>query len=513
MKPSASLVGSGINRTLARKPDTMKKLTPFVLIMFLSSCAMPPSHTQELSGQPCPTNAATTYAQNPVANTLMHVGGNLLATAAANYSQHYGQQLGKLLGNLVSPKKKQQPQEASNDFNQGFPNDQNDGSFESFPQEDGAFDPNLNEPFPGGEGEPFPQDGEFNESFDPNAIPEDQFGGNEEEGSFPTETSQNFPPEEDVGFEEGGAQNLPNEEVDPNFSDEPISRGIPGPYGTAQAQVDPCVPLDGTQPNEPYYTGGPNEGYPSDPNVGSPTPTGSPYENQTEGDYSYNANVNTPPYDENEPRTQAPYPAYSEHGPSQGQPMGIDVVLVRKAIRNGAPIVVPIQDGEILKDGRGNPHAGDKFRIMFRANSNSYVYVIAIDGSGWAQGVFPPPGAPLENPVTKDTPYVLPGGSNWFSLDQIRGVETIFVVVSHTPRRDIEDVLKGITGRERPATATLQQVTKAAIIPHGFGGVRPSQTPFGLNLGSGGEQQVLPTSFFARTAGEDLRVTRWFRHQ
>ena len=504
----------------------MIKLTPFVLIMFLSSCAMPPSHTQGLSGQPCPTHAATSYAQNPLANTLMHVGGNLLATAASNYSQHYGQQLGKLLGNLVSPKKKPRPQEASNNFNQGFPNDQNDGSFESFPQEDGAFYPNLNEPFPGGEGEPFPQDGGFNEPFDPNAIPEDQFGGTEEQGSVPTETSQNFPPEENVNFEEGGAQSFPNEGVDPNLSEEPISRGIPGPYDTTQAQGDPCLPIDGTQPNEPYYTGGPNDGYPYDPNAGYPPPTGNPYGNQTEGEYPYDPNVTTQPYDENEQTTQAAYPTYpeqnkpghnpasiSEHGQVQGQPIGLDVVLVRKAMRNGTPVVVPIQDGDILKDGRGNPHAGDKFRIMFRANSNSYIYVIAIDGSGWAQGVFPPPSAPLENPVTKDQPYVLPGGSNWFSLDQIRGVETIFVVASQTPRRDIEDVLKGITGRERPATATLQQVTKAAIIPHGFGGARPSQTPFGLNLGSGGEQQVLPTSFFARTAGEDLRVTRWFRHQ
>ena len=476
----------------------MKKVTPFVLIIFLSSCAMPPSHTQQLTGQPCPSHAATTYAHNPLANTLMHVGGNLLATAATNYSQHYGQQLGKLLGNLVSPKKKQLPQETSNDFNQEFSTDQNDGSFDSFPGE---------------EGEPFPQDGGFNEHFDPNTIPEDQFGGTGEDGSFPAETSQDFPLEENVNFEDGGTPNFPNEEVGPNFNQEPISRGIPGPYGTAQAQGDPCVPNNRTQPNEPYYTGGTNEGDPYDPNTGYPPPTGTPYGKETEGEYPYDPNVNTQPYDETEPTPQAPDPTYSEQGEPQGQPIGLDVLLVRKAMRNGAPIVVPIQDGDILKDGRGNPHAGDKFRIMFRANSDSYIYVIAIDGSGWAQGVFPPPSAPLENPVTKDTPYVLPGGSNWYSLDQFRGVETIFVVASHTPRRDIEDVLKGITGRERPATATPRQVTKAAIIPHGFGGARPSQTPFGLNLGSAGVQQVIPTSFFARTAGEDLRVTRWFRHQ
>ena len=481
----------------------MKKLTPFILIMFLSSCAMPPGHPQQFGGQPCPGNAAASHAQNPLANTLMHVGGNLLATAAANYSQHYGQQLGKLLGNLVSPKKKQPPQETVNDFNQEFLSDPNDGSFDSFPQDDGSFDPGQGESFPGGEGEP----------FDPNAFPEDQFGGTGEEGSFPTETSQDFPLEENGSFEDGGAENFPDEVGDPNFNEEPIARGIPGPYAATPAQGNPCLPNAGTQPNEPYYTGGPTEGDPYNPNVAYSQPTTDSYENQTEGDYSYNSGGNTQPYTENEANQQAPYPSDSELGDPQGQPMGLDVLLVRKAMRNGAPIVVPIQDGDILKDGRGNPHAGDKFRIMFRANSDSYIYVIAIDGSGWAQGVFPPPSAPLGNPVTKDQPYVLPGGSNWYSLDQFRGVETIFVVASHTPRRDIEDVLKGITGRERPATATPRQVTQAAIIPHGFGGARPSQTPIGLNLGNAGVQQVLPTSFFARTAGEDLRVTRWFRHQ
>jgi len=27
------------------------------------------------------------------------------------------------------------------------------------------------------------------------------------------------------------------------------------------------------------------------------------------------------------------------------------------------------------------------------------------------------------------------------------------------------------------------------------------------------QQELLPTTYFVKTAGEDLRITRWFRHQ
>ena len=142
---------------------------------------------------------------------------------------------------------------------------------------------------------------------------------------------------------------------------------------------------------------------------------------------------------------QPGYQQYPQHGqPYQNPdeetkvPISLDVLLVKKHLVNGVKSYLPIKDGDVLFDGRGNPQAGDKFRVMFRANTNCYVYVIAVDGTAWAQGIFPPASNPFANPVKAGQQYLLPEGNNWFSLDQFKGIETIFFVASHERRPDIE---------------------------------------------------------------------------
>ena len=250
----------------------------------------------------------------------------------------------------------------------------------------------------------------------------------------------------------------------------------------------------GNDPNSPYsQIEDPNGQY--DPNVEYGPGRSDPYSGQTGESHSYDQQTG--------------------YGTNQiaNVPISLDVLLVKKVMRNGAQTLVPIRDGDVLKDGRGNPHAGDKFRIMFRANTNCYVYVIAIDGSAWAQGVFPPPGNPLANPIKKDQQYTIPEGRNLFSLDQFRGIETIFFVASPQRREDIEHIMTRIAGRERHPSETPVQVTEAPVVPHGYSGLHPSQSPFAVKTGTGNEQVILPTTFFAKTAGEALRITRWFRHQ
>ena len=218
--------------------------------------------------------------------------------------------------------------------------------------------------------------------------------------------------------------------------------------------------------------------------------------------------------DESYPQSQEGYEAETnDQSTEQPNSISLDVLLVKKTIRNGAVTLMPIRDGDVLRDGRGNAQAGDKFRIMFRANTNCYVYVISIDGSAWAQGVFPPPGNPFANPVIAGKQYVIPENDNWFSLDQFKGIETIFFVASGEKRDDIETIMTRIAGHERKPSDTPQQVTEAPIIPQGFAGARRSQSPFAIQTGLQQGQQLLPTTFFAKTAGEALRVTRWFRHQ
>jgi hypothetical protein len=187
------------------------------------------------------------------------------------------------------------------------------------------------------------------------------------------------------------------------------------------------------------------------------------------------------------------------------------VALLRKTLVNGRPVPVPIQDGDVLKDGRGDPQAGDKFKIVFRPVADCFVYVIAIDGSGWAQGLFPSKNSSSMNPVRKGQEYLLPEGPYWYSLDQYRGVETIYFVAAYQRRADIEEILVKIAGRERSATAVPEKVEQAPVLPHGFSTIQPGQ-PAVVKTESG-ETPVTPMRFFANQAGEDLRVTRWFRHE
>jgi hypothetical protein len=215
------------------------------------------------------------------------------------------------------------------------------------------------------------------------------------------------------------------------------------------------------------------------------------------------------------------FPAGAPTGTNQGYsanaglpavtPIAVDVALVRKTVANGRVVPVAIADGEVLRDGRGDPQAGDKFKIVVRPNTDCFLYIIAIDGSGWAQGLFPSKNSPSSNPVSSGREYVLPDGPYWYSLDQFRGVETIYVVASYRQRADIEAILTKIAGRERSPLAVPQQVQQAPVLPNGYGGTQPGQPA--LVQTESGTAPIAPTTFFAAKAGEDLRVTRWFRHE
>ncbi len=394
----------------------MKRAILIILFCSAVSCASFPAQSSQGVGDPCSQNPASAQPTT-LMGSIMQIGGNLLSTAATNFSQHYGEKLQTLLQNLITPKKKAEPSPVVAPVGPegGVPQFE-DGTEGGFEGEEG-FDPGAEGQIVGGE--------EFEGGFDPEAIPEEEF----------------VPAVQSRGVEELG----PGE--------------VSGHFVIGNAEANPCAPV--TQTVE----------------VGA----------GVEGGVS---------------------------GLTEDVvPVSLDVLLVKKTIRNGTVTVLPIQDGEILRDGRGDPHAGDKFRIMFRSNVEGYIYVIAIDGSGWAQGLFPPPNNPFANPVTSGQQFILPDESNWFSMDQVRGVETIFFVASLQPRPDIEAIMKEISGRERPAKGSFQPVTQAAIIPNGYGQSQPSQQPLIFPALPNQQQTILPTSFFANSAGEDLRVTRWFRHQ
>lgn len=428
------------------------------------------------------------------------------------------------------------------DPNTGLPFDPgfaDEGQFqEEFPQEGDQFEPEFGDQ---GQFEPAAEEGIG--EFDPNIQGDTQtrgVSGRSPHAVFPSQPcnpqqqvqgypAANQPYGHDPAYQSGGYDPYAQQQgQDPYGQTDPYGQqGYPqDPYGQQDTQqqgqnpygqTDPYAQQDypqdpyGQEPHQQDPYG--QQGYPEDP-YGQQPQQPDPY-----GQQEYQENPYGQEPQQQDPYAQQGYPQNSntssgyagQEGATNG--IGLDVVMLKKTIRNGAAVMLPIKDGDVLQDGRGNAKAGDKFRIMFRPHTDGYVYVVAIDGSGWAQGIFPPPTSPLANPVKAGHEYTLPEGNNWFSLDQFKGIETIFFVASQEKRQDLEEVLQSITGHERPATATPQQVTKVAMVPYGVGGARPSAKGFNLPSASGTDQTIIPTSYFSKTAGQDLRLTRWFRHE
>ncbi len=491
---------------------------------------MPPSHRQIYFGSYGLTMAAMTTIMGLsflfpssggagfLDNTL-DFGKDLLAKAAINYTNKYEKKLGQLLQSLRQPGAGHQP--FIQDITPGNPYDPN-GPF-------GITNPNYGNQYGGN---PYGQ----NPGYDQRGH---QYGyeGQTAEFGYPTDPNYGgYPPGDPNAYPQGQGSYDPYNPNQGNHSS--------GGYGQYPNQTSPVDPIYGNNPSgqlQPYDQG--QGGYPSnDPNRGSSGYPSTPYPQQGGQNPSYQyggERYSGQPdplspqgrYDPYQPHAQSPQsPAYTQpappsypSNPSVDAPtlpaigmvegLRLDVALVKKTFVNGAETLTPIQDGDILKDGRGNAKAGEKFRMMFRANTDCYVYVIAIDGSAWAQGVFPSLTLPFANPIKQGQQYVIPDNNNWFSLDQFKGIETVFFVASPDKRQDIEEILASIGGRERhPATAP-QQVTEAPIIPAGFHGRQQSTTPFTLGQSSASDQDLMPTTYFTQKAGEALRVTRWFRHE
>jgi hypothetical protein len=529
----------------------------FVIATMVAACATPNGSGSLSPVDPCQPGGAQTslnpqssFVQQNFLNPLARIGGTLLATAAANYSGKYTKKLNKLLTKLVTPKKKkkkkpnQQFVDQSNQFdnqggqpdfgfenqvapNTGFPIQDPSGfpGQDDFGQTQGQIDPNTGFPIDPGFGEEeqfqqgFPQEGVQPRGV-PGQFPHATFPSNPcDQQMNPQTYPTGYPQNQPYGYDPNVAQQGQPYPNDPNYQGQGYD-----PYSQQQGQA----PSGQAYPSDPYA----QQGYPQDPysQQQGQDPYGQPYPSDPYAQQGYPQDpygqqpTQQDPYAQqgypNDPYAQQGYPQdpyaptdYQTVGGTIGTPIGLDVVMVKQTRRNGTTVMVPMQDGDVLKDGRGNVNAGDKFRIMFRPHTDGFVYVVAIDGSGWAQGIFPPPTSPLANPVKAGEQYVLPEGNNWFSLDQFKGIETIFFVASQEKRQDLEEILQSITGRERPATATPQQVTKVAMVPYGVGSARPSGQGFNLSAGSGQDQPIMPTSYFAKAAGEDLRLTRWFRHE
>jgi hypothetical protein len=244
-------------------------------------------------------------------------------------------------------------------------------------------------------------------------------------------------------------------------------------------------------------------GQPAQPGYGGPSPYGQPQQQQASGGYgTAGQQYGGPPYGGAGvyPRSVSP------------EPVAVDVALVRQKITAKGKDVVLMNDGDVLTDGGVNKEAGDRFKIVVRTNCDCYLYIMSIDGSSWAEAVFPGKENKTPNPVKKDQEYAFPEGPHWFSLDQVKGIESFFVVASANRRADLEESIAQMVAETRPATTIVAKVEEPPVVPRGVGSVKPRGI-ITVKDDTGTAVQVTSLSYAASQPGQDVTVTRWFKHE
>lgn len=229
----------------------------------------------------------------------------------------------------------------------------------------------------------------------------------------------------------------------------------------------------------------------------------------TQEEYGYEDNHNSydpaaaPAYGDDPYQTAGYYP--------EGTP-SIDAALIGRSYDG----TLQVMDSGVTLRGPGNGYPGDRVGVAFAPASDVYVYVVAFDSTGWIQALYPDPALGHRNPVPTGQEILLPGES-LFGLDNVTGVETIYILASNSPRHDVESQLAPFFGKERPpgAQPVYRSVERPIIISRGLTGLRPAsvnQVSTSTSL-PGDDHELVMNSFLAGDGADELVITLWFNHE
>lgn len=323
----------------------------------------------------------------------------------------------------------------------------------------------------------------------------------------------------------GGTQNPYGQSTNPSgaatspYGSQP-SYGNANPYGSTapgQSAYDPNNPYGSASAQQGYgqSSSAYGQAYGQQPASGSTSPYGTQPAPPTYGGYgSSGQTYGTQPYGgASSYGGQQAYGGGGIYGRGVGtEPVAVDVAMIRQKVTEKGKEVVLMNDGEVLKDGGTNKEAGDRFKIVVRTNCDCYLYITTIDGSGWAEPVFPTHDGKIQNPVKKDQEYAFPADGHWYTLDQVKGIETFFVVASANRRQDLEESFAQLSAEKRPDVKIVAKVEEPPVIPRGVGSVNVRGI-LKVQDDTGTAVQVTPLSYAASQSGQDVTVTRWFKHE
>ena len=212
--------------------------------------------------------------------------------------------------------------------------------------------------------------------------------------------------------------------------------------------------------------------------------------------------------------------AAARSGDGAAPPLEVDAtILARRTQADGRPgLPEPLDDGAVLNDrGGGQDNGADSLKIQVRTSDPCYLYVVAIDATGWAQVLFPSHHSTAHNPVAAGQEVLSPQDPNdWGWLDTNRGLEHVYFVASRQPQPDIEAALKALADYG-PAPAldpeSVATVSEQAVVSRGFP-VERQREESTVTTEDGDSHAFDPHSYIAQLASSDVvLVTRWFHHE
>jgi hypothetical protein len=87
-------------------------------------------------------------------------------------------------------------------------------------------------------------------------------------------------------------------------------------------------------------------------------------------------------------------------------------------------------------------YSGDKFKMMFQAEQQCYIYIIFAGTDGEILMLHPQELESPNKPAEPSKRVYIPAARDWFMLDQKSGTETLYLLVSSSPLADLESQLK-----------------------------------------------------------------------
>jgi len=451
---------------------------------------------------------------------------NLFQTGLQNYGSKHRDNLSNLVNRMASPYMQNlKPMAGGGPGMPGQPGFQGQPGFpgqpgipqqqypgqQTYPGQAGAYDPNN--PYGAGAQNPYGQ-------------PASPYGTTPGYAGQPGMPQQQYPGQQTYPGQAGaydpnnpyGGRGYPTQPGQPNqYGSTNQQYGAQNSYGTQNPYggAPSSLPQPGYDPNNPYGSGATAQGYgqpqpgygQAQPGYGTPSQYGTPQQQQQQAYGGYGTTGQPQQYG------GQPYGGtgiYPRSVPSE--PVAVDVALIRQKQTAKGKEVVLMNDGEVLHDGGGKKDAGDKFKLVVRTNCDCYVYIVSIDGSAWAEPVFPTKAGTTPNPVKKDQEVAFPEGPYWFSLDQVKGIETFYVVASANRRTDLEESIAKMAAETRPIGTVVAKVEEPPVIPRGVGSTK-TRGIITVKDEAGSATQVTPLSYMASQPGQDVTVTRWFNHE